>query len=299
MLRVCVRFLPLLIAVALSLAGCIVPIPSVPGKPPYKDVTPRLTVGATTCSEVVALLGEPPIRRAGGRLIIYGASRETAARLLGITIVPMTIPLEEFHFLFLEFDDADVLQRSELVIAPDERTQGCDSLGRCLMHVEWNLAGVVPVWMWSGNIEHGNLAVVSTSLEQEALVRRMEPPETGCRIYLFGRDRKPQWYEELAGKTPGSVYLALDGHPRYADPMRNSTLFAAWNATAGRHMVHATTRDGKMLADFPVECTTGALVAVVAETVPTVMGIHPQVEFTMVTKEEAEVLMTGRRLVLE
>ncbi|HEY5645430.1 MAG TPA: hypothetical protein VIS76_05800 [Pseudomonadales bacterium] len=287
------------VAAVLSVAGCMIPIPSVPEEPPYQTTGSELVVGTTTRSEVVALLGEPPISRAAGRLTIYGASRETAARILGITIVPMTIPLEEFHFLFLEFDEADVLQSRELVVQPPNNTNpACDSRGRCLMRVEWEMTGAVPVWVSSGDVKHGDRAVVSASREQEALVRRMEPPESGCTIYLFDQDREPRWYDALAMKSVGSVYLALDDHPQYFG-QRYPPLFAAWSVPPGQHVVQARRRDGTVIEQFPVECADGALLPVLAEILPTVAGVAPRVDFSLVATAQARQLIAGRRLVLE
>jgi hypothetical protein len=289
MLQVCARFLLLLIAVALFLASCV-PILHVPEEVPYKDVATRLTLGTSTRSEVVALLGEPPIRRGDGRLVIYGTDREFSGLLF---ILPPLGPafVEEFHYLFLEFDDVDVLQWWDLVILPSDfyghgMPEICDSRGRCVVYDE-------------SSLDRGNLAVVSASQEEEALMRQMEPPETGCRIYLFGRDQERQMDDWLLSKAPGQVYLALDDHPRYSYPYRNKMFFAAWNETTGQHTVRATTLDEKLLAEFPVECATGTLIAVVAETVPTFLRINPRVEFTVVDKQEAQALMADRRLVLE
>jgi len=290
----------LLVAAVLTLSGCFVPIPSVPGEAPYGGAVAGLIEGTTTRNEVVALLGEPPIQRAEGRLLIYGASRETGARILGITIVPMTIPLEEFHFLFLEFDDSNVLRSVELVIQPEGAAyySACDSRGRCIEFIEWEITGVVPFWVSSGDVQDGDRAVISASLEQEAVARLMEPPEDGCLIYLFDLDREIQWYEAMAGKIQGSVYFALDDHPRYID-FRRSVLFAAWTVSPGQHVVRATRKDGELLAEFPIDCFPGTLLPVVAEVVPTFAGMRPQVDFALVTRGEAEEYMTSRRLVLE
>jgi len=157
------RFLSLVILIGVSLGGCMVPIPSVPGEAPYGTDIDFLIVGSTARSAVIERLGPAPISRQDGRLLIYGAARETGGRILGITIVPMTIPMEEFHFLFLEFDDDGVLRRSELSIAPVNLAEACDTVGHCIWDVEWGLAGVVPFWAKSGDIRHGERAVVTAS----------------------------------------------------------------------------------------------------------------------------------------
>ena len=290
----------MLLAVALLLHGCMVPIPSVPGKPPYQGTVPWLVAGSTTRAQVIERLGNPPIQRDRDRLAIYGASRETAARLLGITIVPMTIPLEEFHYLFLDFDEAGVLARSELVVQPaGGEAQVCDSLGRCVSNVHWKAEGAIPVWAHTGDIRRGELAVVTASLEQESRMRRLQAPGHGCLVYLFGSQRAPRWYEQLAGMTPGSVHLALDAHPRHAAPQWHA-LFSVWSVEPGPHTVRATREDGTAIAEFGFECpATARLIAICAETQPTVAGVQPRVEFSVVDRMQAAALMEGRRLVLE
>jgi hypothetical protein len=140
-----------------------------------------LVPGSTTRDEVTAELGEPPVVRRSGRFVAYAASRETAARMLALSIIPATFAFEERHFLFLEYDEQGVLSRSELVISPTDTTTvpACDSLGYCVLWINWEAAGLFPFWMSNGDVRHGELALLSDSSANEAAARRMEPPASG------------------------------------------------------------------------------------------------------------------------
>lgn len=292
-----VRYTVLILLLSLPLPGCFVPIPSVPEEAPYGENIEFLVVDQTTRDEVVERLGAAPISRQGGHLLIYGAARETAGRILAITIVPMTIPLEEFHFLVLEFDDDGVLRRSELAVEGSTAADVCDSQGHCIRGVEWDVEGAVPVWAKSGDIRHGERALVTASLEDEEMARQMQPQAGACAIYFFSKMREPDWVDALMAKSTGYVYYAIGDHPRYTDI--NSAFFSVWRVDTGSHLIRAMERNGDLIRAFPVDCADGDVVPVVAEALPTVFGADPRVRFSIVTVEQARKHMEGRRMLLE
>jgi hypothetical protein len=286
----------LLLLLALALPGCFVPIPSIPGEAPYGETIDFLVAGSTTREEVLERLGPAPVSRQEGHLLIYGAARETAGRILAITIVPMTIPLEELHFLFLEFDDDGVLRHSELSIAGSNANDACDSHGHCIAGSEWEIEGAIPFWVKSGDIRHGERALVTASHEEEQVAREMKPAEHGCLVYFFSKRKEPDWVDSLLAKTTAWVYYAVDSQPRFTDI--NSHYFAVWRLAAGSHTIRAMERDGDPVADFSVDCVDGRATSVVAQALPTVFGASAAVEFSVIPPDVARAEMQDRRMLL-
>jgi len=259
-----------------------------------------LMPGGTTREDVVAELGDPPVVRRGGRFVAYAATRETAARMLALSIIPATFAFEESHFLFLEYDENGVLSRDELVISPTDTTTvpACDSLGYCVLWIDWEVAGLFPLWMSNGDVRHGELALLSDSSANEAAARRMDPPASGCTVYFYASDRKTTRSDDLLARFPGTVYFSLDEHPRYTDHLPNQ-VFAVWHVSPGSHTVRATRRDGGLVDEFPIGCLDGSVHALHAEVLPTFAGWDPAVRFEEVPPDWALGAIGDRRLLLE
>jgi len=289
---------------AIATAGCLpmIPIPGAHGDDPYPEVMlDSLQPGVTTRDEVLARLGAAPIARRDGELLIYGAGMETGGRLLVIAppFIPVTIPSEQFRFLFLEFDATGLLRSRQMVISPDLNAgEGtCDSQGHCLHDVAWTTEGAFPVWSKSGGVKEGERAVVTASIQEEDDARRLQTPQAGCTLYFFSRSLEPKWYQGFAAMSTGTVYYALDDQPRFKDT--HDALFAMWHLAEGRHRISATTKKGDLRAEFPVDCAGPGLMLVLGEIAPTVSGLKPKVSFATITSEQAGEEMASRRLLLQ
>ncbi|MEZ5595721.1 MAG: hypothetical protein R3E84_04895 [Pseudomonadales bacterium] len=284
----------------LLLAGCFVPIPGVPDRAPYADASGWLVDGRTTRMAVEALLGTPPIIRSNGRLVIYGAARETAARLLALTIIPATIPLEEFHFLILEFDVADVLRYHEVVIRAQTGAGDppCDSRGYCLLWVDWETEGMFPLWLSSGDIKRGGQALVSASRDAAARARQLTAPPDGCVVVFWTRDGTTRWTDDLLARFPGTVTFELDAHRPFTERMGHR-MFTAWQVSEGAHALTASDGRGRPVANLPLDCVDGSVFAIEATVLPTFGGLRPQVRFEHVMPAAATAAIADRYLLLE
>ncbi len=131
------------LAGAIWLAGCIIPVRSYPTAGSRgnvsEEITARLKVGATTKEEVFLLLGEPDFVTEDGRRLGYAWTRVKAWLLLGGYGYGKIEEIVRSYFLRLTFDADDLLAHMEVIkqwgpeVAPKKinpvPSAGCPALG--------------------------------------------------------------------------------------------------------------------------------------------------------------------------
>lgn len=307
--RLPARAFAALVALLAVLYGCIpmIPVPSKQGPDPYpSEKLEFLTTGITTREEVTARLGAPPISRAGGSILVYGAARDAGGgRLVFLPLyIPISVGESEFFVLFVEFGPDGTVAHHELVPsgseAADRPGRLCSVTGICLLRSEWGTAGVPMVWQHPDKIRRGDRALLTAPTAIEAHALRMEAPVSGCQVYFWTRYPKLTWRDKLFSRSWGNVYFGMDDEPRvlHRDLYETFRVFSMWSLPAGQHTLRATQKDGSEVASYQIDCRDGGITAIEGVVVPTVLRVDPEAKLVPQDLEYARQSIEGRRLLL-
>jgi hypothetical protein len=209
----------------------------------------------------------------------------------------------------MEFGPDDTLAHHELVAsksegtdAPSSRSRPCSSTGICVLRSEWSSSGVPYVWEHSDKIMRGDRALLTATTASEAQARTMSAPAQGCQVYFWVRYPDLTWADQLLSRTWGNVYFGMADEPRVLYNSRrlyeNSEIFSLWNLPAGRHTLHATSKDGTEVANDPIDCRAGETTAIEGVVIPTTFGVEARAQFVAQDLEDARRLIANRRLLL-
>lgn len=294
------------------LPGCMLPlpVPSKAGSEPYPhSALEFLQPGVTTRAEVTARLGEPPVSRAGGTVLVYGAARDSGEWRMMMLPYPATLGTNEFFLLFIELGPDGTLARHELVASKSEWTDAprrdrppCSSTGICLLRSEWSRAGVPFVWEHSDEIRRGDRALLTATAASETRARTMAAPAQGCQVYFWVHYPDLTWADQLLSRTWGNVYFGMDDEsPVLYNSRRNYEdfeVFSLWILPAGQHTLHAAGKDGAEVANSRIDCRDGETLAIEGVVIPTTFGAEARARFVAHDLEDARRSIATRRLLL-
>lgn len=219
------------LAVALATLGCG-SLPMVASKvepAPFQDHDLAfLEAGSTDLATLTEELGPATIVRSDGRLEVYAA----AVNQKRVVMVGSGSPFKH-HYLIVELDSHDVVQRFEVVRpkrTPLFGTAGlpCTSWGVCILRDPWQyhmgLFSLGHEVLPAGN----DIAVVLDTAEADVLAKEYLPSDDECAIYLYNALKSGVW---------SLIRVATDEKPRRYLP---EGTYCWFTAPPGRHAIRAS-----------------------------------------------------------
>ncbi len=216
---------------ALPALGCGGSIPIITSKvepPPYLDHDLAfLEPGSTDLAELTEELGPAAIVRRDGKLQVYAASVNQKR----VVMAGNTSPFKH-HYLVVELDNRDIVQRFEVVRPVSDPWFGspdlpCTSWGVCILRDPWLYHGGFLSLGHEELAAYDDIAVVLDTGDGDALARTYLPGDSECAIYI---------YNALKSETWSSMEMATDESPwRYLP----GGTYTWWTAPPGQYLIRA------------------------------------------------------------
>ena len=253
---------------------------------PWPDLD-WLKANAVTRAEVYGRLGEPPVTRRNGRLVVYGE-----AQLTGLQDQTYW-----FHFLFMEFDAADRLSRFRL---SRDHLDSCAWDGICVAmgfeseKIDWRGLFGVDQFLLDRNF------VLTAPDEEDVAAKAFRPPADRCALYAYSVER--------GYKAPSKFLVHIDRDDEGpVQPIESST-YLFWPAAPGEQTIHANfstpnwygepAPDPENRRTFTFECTAGTAMFIRIQLKRGFFG-RESMQIENIDPEDGRQAIMARRRVLE